>query len=173
MGQLESTRAFARAIVRRTAELTGRPKELTLKDQTTRPKRVTVESPSDRRSGSILCSTVSVLCANRNSIYHDMEGVEVFDVDRDARTFRGDTPIIGHPPCRTWSAFAFLWLSVMVQCPRCKKDVSQLWGNGDYPNSSWRCQRCDDAETTCIVGCFLVVLVVIFLASIVVASLIG
>lgn len=76
-----------------------------MNSQTTRPKRTTVESPSDCRSGSILCSPVSVLCAARNSIYHDMQGVEVFDVDRDARTFAGDTPIIGHPPCRAWSAF--------------------------------------------------------------------
>lgn len=79
--------------------------EETLNNQKPQPKPETVEPPSDCRSGSILCSPVSVLCAARNSIYYDMEGVEVFDVDRDARTFRGDTPIIGHPPCRGWSAF--------------------------------------------------------------------
>jgi hypothetical protein len=49
--------------------------------------------------------TVSVLCASRSSIYHSLPGVDVFDDRRDARTFSGDTPIVAHPPCRSWSAF--------------------------------------------------------------------
>ena len=49
--------------------------------------------------------TVSVLCASRDSIYHGMENVEVYDEDRGARTFPGNTPIVAHPPCRAWSAF--------------------------------------------------------------------
>lgn len=79
--------------------------ETTLHNQKPQTKSKTVESPSDCRSGSVLFAPVSVLCAARNSIYHDMDGVEVFDIDRDARTFQGNTPIIGHPPCRAWSAF--------------------------------------------------------------------
>lgn len=35
-----------------------------------------------------------------------MSGVEVYDVDRDARMFPGDMPIVAHPPCRGWSQFA-------------------------------------------------------------------
>lgn len=46
---------------------------------------------------------VSILCASRNSAYHDLEDVEVYDPDRDARTFSGGTPIVAHPPCRAWS----------------------------------------------------------------------
>ena len=48
---------------------------------------------------------VSVLCAARNTVYRNMDGVDVYDIDRDARTFDGSTPIIGHPPCAAWSAF--------------------------------------------------------------------
>lgn len=48
---------------------------------------------------------VSVLCAARNSIYHELDGVDVYDETRDAYTFAGGTPIIGHPPCRHWSLF--------------------------------------------------------------------
>jgi len=48
---------------------------------------------------------VAVLCAARNSIYKTMEGVEVYDMDRDTKTFFGSMPIVGHPPCRSWSAF--------------------------------------------------------------------
>lgn len=49
--------------------------------------------------------TVSVLCAATNSAYHGMRGVEVYDRRRDARAFGGSTPIVAHPPCRSWSAF--------------------------------------------------------------------
>jgi hypothetical protein len=49
--------------------------------------------------------TVSILCASRNSVYHQLQGVIVFDERKDARTFTGDTPIVAHPPCRAWSAF--------------------------------------------------------------------
>lgn len=49
--------------------------------------------------------TVSILCAARNSIYHAMPDVIVYDELRDARTFPGDTPIVAHPPCRSWSAY--------------------------------------------------------------------
>jgi hypothetical protein len=48
---------------------------------------------------------VAILCAARNSIYHQMPDVEVYDQQRDARTFQGGMPVIAHPPCRSWSAF--------------------------------------------------------------------
>jgi hypothetical protein len=44
--------------------------------------------------------TIAVLCAQRRSVYHRMLGVDVYDIDRDARTFPG---VIAHPPCRAWS----------------------------------------------------------------------
>lgn len=48
---------------------------------------------------------VAVLCAARNSIYHAMDDVDVYDVTRDARSFSGGMPVVAHPPCRAWSAF--------------------------------------------------------------------
>lgn len=48
---------------------------------------------------------VAVLCAARNSTYKQMDNVEVYDIERDVRTFQGGMPIVGHPPCRSWSAF--------------------------------------------------------------------
>jgi hypothetical protein len=47
--------------------------------------------------------TIAVLCAQRRSVYHRMLGVDVYDIDRDARTFPGGMPVIAHPPCRAWS----------------------------------------------------------------------
>lgn len=48
---------------------------------------------------------VAVLCVARNSIYKSMQGVDVYDDIRDARSFTGGMPIVAHPPCRSWSAY--------------------------------------------------------------------
>lgn len=45
---------------------------------------------------------VAVLFARADSIYKSIPGVEVFDLDRDARTFYGGRPVVAHPPCRAW-----------------------------------------------------------------------
>lgn len=45
---------------------------------------------------------VAVLFARADSIYKTMPGLEVYDMERDARTFPGGMPIVGHPPCRAW-----------------------------------------------------------------------
>jgi hypothetical protein len=54
---------------------------------------------------SIVHMPVAILCAARNSIYKEFQGVEVFDIDRDARRFMGGMPVVCHPPCRAWSAY--------------------------------------------------------------------
>ncbi len=47
-------------------------------------------------------ASVAVLFARVNSVYKSMPGCDVFDVDRDARTYSGSLPVIAHPPCRGW-----------------------------------------------------------------------
>lgn len=49
--------------------------------------------------------TVAALCVSGRSIYKQLEGVEVWDMKRDCRTFAGGMPVVCHPPCRSWSAF--------------------------------------------------------------------
>ena len=51
---------------------------------------------------------VAVLFARSDSIYYQIPGCDVYDIERDALTFAGGLPIIGHPPCRTWGALAHL-----------------------------------------------------------------
>jgi hypothetical protein len=34
-----------------------------------------------------------------------MPGVDCYDIKRDVRTFAGGMPVVGHPPCRSWSAY--------------------------------------------------------------------
>ncbi|NQT13160.1 MAG: hypothetical protein HQ582_10455 [Planctomycetes bacterium] len=52
---------------------------------------------------------VAILCASKQSVYHEIPGVEVYGPSRNARTFDGGMPIVAHPPCRAWSAFMRHW----------------------------------------------------------------
>lgn len=48
---------------------------------------------------------VAVLFAHRRSIYKTLDGVDVWDEDRDARRWPGGGPLVAHPPCRAWGRF--------------------------------------------------------------------
>lgn len=45
---------------------------------------------------------VAVLFARADSVYKSLPGVDVWDIERDARTYDGPHPIVAHPPCRAW-----------------------------------------------------------------------
>jgi len=45
---------------------------------------------------------VAVLFARVDSVYKKLPGCDVFDIDRDARTWQGGVPAVAHPPCRAW-----------------------------------------------------------------------
>jgi hypothetical protein len=47
--------------------------------------------------------TVAVLFARADSHYKALPGTEVYDVERDARTYDGPHPVVAHPPCRAWA----------------------------------------------------------------------
>ena len=46
---------------------------------------------------------MAVLYAERGSVYHGFEGVDVYDIERDARDYYGPHPVVAHPPCAAWS----------------------------------------------------------------------
>ena len=46
--------------------------------------------------------TVAVLFARADSVYKALPNVEVYDMERDARTYDGPHPVVAHPPCRAW-----------------------------------------------------------------------
>lgn len=52
---------------------------------------------------SVYKDTIAVLCAAPGSHYYEIPGLDVYDRDRDARSFIGSVPIIAHPPCAQWS----------------------------------------------------------------------
>lgn len=49
--------------------------------------------------------TVAVLFTQRRSVYGAL-GVDLFDAERDARTFDLSRPVVAHPPCRGWGKLA-------------------------------------------------------------------
>lgn len=46
--------------------------------------------------------TIAVLFARADSHYKQLPDVEVYDMERDARTYDGPWPVVAHPPCRSW-----------------------------------------------------------------------
>ena len=50
----------------------------------------------------IAAAPVAVLFANPRSHYKELAGLEVYDQQRDARTWPGGTAVIAHPPCAQW-----------------------------------------------------------------------
>ena len=46
--------------------------------------------------------TVAVLFARKDSHYKALQGVDVWDIERDARNWPGGRAVVAHPPCRSW-----------------------------------------------------------------------
>lgn len=90
--------------------------------------------------------TVAVLFARADSVYKTMPECDVFDVERDARTYDGPHPVVAHPPCRAWGNFS------MFAKPRPDERnlarlavalVREFGGVLEHPAGSklWRAQR--------------------------------
>jgi len=45
---------------------------------------------------------VAALFCRADSHYKTLDNVDVYDMDRDARTYDGPWPVVAHPPCRAW-----------------------------------------------------------------------
>jgi hypothetical protein len=52
--------------------------------------------------------TVAILFVRQDSAYKAMQGVDCYDIDRDARNFTGGCPVVAHPPCRAWGILAHM-----------------------------------------------------------------
>ena len=50
----------------------------------------------------------TVLFARKDSAYKNYKFFDVYDADRDARTYHGNNPVIAHPPCRAWGQLSHL-----------------------------------------------------------------
>ncbi len=51
---------------------------------------------------------IPVLFAREDSAYKTIPVFDVYDIRRDARTYKGEEPVIAHPPCRAWGMLAHM-----------------------------------------------------------------
>lgn len=49
---------------------------------------------------------IAALFVETNGVYFNLDGVEAWDVTRDARNYQGPYPVVAHPPCQLWGNFA-------------------------------------------------------------------
>lgn len=95
-----------------------------------------------------LAVKVAVLFARGDSIYKTMRGCDVYDIERDARTFDGSCPVVAHPPCRAWGRLrqfakpvegekelAFFAVDMVRQCGGVLEHPSwsTLWAAAELP----------------------------------------
>ena len=50
--------------------------------------------------------TVAALFVETNGVYSTLPKVDCWGVERDALRYRGDEPIVAHPPCHLWTNLA-------------------------------------------------------------------
>jgi hypothetical protein len=48
-------------------------------------------------------AVVAALYVQRDGVYANLPGVEIWDESRDARRYAGPWPVVAHPPCTRWS----------------------------------------------------------------------
>lgn len=97
--------------------------------------------------------TVAVLFARADSNYKLMPNCDVFDMERDARTYAGGLPVVCHPPCRAWGRLrhmakprpdekelAFFAVDKVRQCGGVLEHPasSTLWQAAGLPNPGYR-----------------------------------
>ncbi len=49
---------------------------------------------------------VAALFVDSKGIYSTLDNVDVWDIERDARTYADSYPVVAHPPCNLWGRFA-------------------------------------------------------------------
>lgn len=51
---------------------------------------------------------IAALFVETGGCYFGLDGVDPWDVQRDARTYAGPHPVVAHPPCQRWGAMALV-----------------------------------------------------------------
>ena len=54
----------------------------------------------------MMTDTVAALYVEADGAYAGLEGVEVWNAERDARLYAGPHPVVAHPPCNRWCSIA-------------------------------------------------------------------
>lgn len=49
---------------------------------------------------------IAALFVETNGCYFGLDDIDPWDITRDARLYKGETPVVAHPPCQLWGRFA-------------------------------------------------------------------
>lgn len=49
---------------------------------------------------------INALFVEKNGVYYGLDNVDPWDIERDAMTYKGNDPVIAHPPCQLWGKMA-------------------------------------------------------------------
>lgn len=82
---------------------------------------------------------ITVLCANKDSVYKMIPGIDVWDETRDAYFFTGSNPVITHAPCAQWSRMKGFAKSVADEKELsffCLKQVIRNGGIFEHPSGT-------------------------------------
>lgn len=106
----------------------------------------TLDSAAHGGCPAVPCSPVAVLFCCDQSPYKLMRGVEVWDKKRDARRYMAGSPVVAHPPCRTWGNLR----TVATRAPADEKalgpwaveQVRRCGGVLEHPSGSMLFEHC-------------------------------
>lgn len=59
-------------------------------------------------SGVLGQDMIAALFVQTGGHYYGLDGVDPWDINRDARKYTGSLPVVAHPPCNLWVSFAFV-----------------------------------------------------------------
>lgn len=48
---------------------------------------------------------IAALFVEKGGCYFGLDGVDPWDIERDARTYAGPHPVVAHPPCQRWGRY--------------------------------------------------------------------
>jgi hypothetical protein len=85
---------------------------------------------------------VAALFVREDSIYKTL-GIDCYDINRDARKFRGDCPVIAHPPCRLYSRMRHFSTAPQEEKRLALFAVGVVWRNGGVLEHPYLSTLCD------------------------------
>jgi hypothetical protein len=56
-------------------------------------------------AGTSQSTSIAALFVATNGVYFGLQGVDAWDVERDAREYCGPYPVVAHPPCERWGRY--------------------------------------------------------------------
>jgi hypothetical protein len=89
---------------------------------------------------SINGNDIAVLCASNKSKYYLINGLDIYDNNRNAFTFNSNLPIIAHPPCAQWSRLKGLAKPLILEkylAVWCYEWIVKNGGILEHPNGSY------------------------------------